>query len=207
MEARLVVFGAGGHAKVVIEAIRGASPGLQITVVDDNPAGGAASLLGLRAAGRRDWLANNWPGAAVAPAIGNNQARAAIADWLASQGRALATVLHPSAILSPTAGLGAGSFIAAGAVINAEARIAEAVIINTMASIDHDCEIGAFAHIAPGSRLCGGVRVGARTLIGAGSVLIPGVSVGADAVVGAGSVVLRDVPPGAKVAGSPARLI
>ena len=207
MQARIVVFGAGGHAKVLLEAILLANPGAEIAIIDDSGSAASAGLLGLAISGDRHWLAVNWPGAPVAPAIGNNEARAAIADWLRLQGRSLATVIHPAATVSPSASIGSGAFLAAGAVVNAEAEIGDGAILNTLASVDHDCELGALAHSAPGSRLCGGVRIGARTLIGAASVVIPGVSVGADAIVGAGSVVVKDVPAGAKVAGSPARPI
>jgi sugar O-acyltransferase (sialic acid O-acetyltransferase NeuD family) len=207
VQARIIVFGAGGHAKVLLEAIRLASPGAETAIIDDSGSASSAGLLGLPISGDRAWLGGNWPEAAVALGIGHNEARAAIADWLRSQGRSLATVIHPSATVSPSASIGSGAFLAAGAVVNAEARIGEGVILNTLASVDHDCDIGAFAHIAPGSRLCGGVRIGARTLIGAASVVIPKVSVGADAVVGAGSVVVKDVPAEARIAGSPARPI
>ncbi len=179
-------------------------PDVQLAVLDDNAAALGSGVLGVRVAGGREWLGDHWPEALVAPAIGQNQIRATLLEWLAAQGRSLATIVHPAAVLSPTARVGGGSFVAAGAVVNAETNIGEGVIINTGASVDHDCTIEPYAHVAPGARLCGGIRVGARALIGAGAVLIPGVSVGADAVVGAGSVVLKEVPPGAKVAGCPA---
>lgn len=186
MQTRTVIFGAGGHAKVVLEAARAARPGLEVTVLDDNaPAG--ANLLGVSVSGGRDWLVGNWPEASVAPAIGQNRARASLMEWLAAQGRSLVTIIHPAAVVSPTAVLGSGTFLAAGAVVNADAKIGEGVIINTAASVDHDCTIEPYAHVAPGARLCGGIFVGARSLIGTGAVLIPGVSVGADAVVGAGA--------------------
>jgi sugar O-acyltransferase (sialic acid O-acetyltransferase NeuD family) len=207
VQARIIVFGAGGHAKVLLEAIRLVSPGAELAIVDDSGSASSAALLGLPLSGDREWLAGNWPEAAVALGIGNNEARAAIADWLRAQGRSLATVIHPSATVSPSASIGSGAFLAAGAVVNAEAGIGEGVILNTLASVDHDCDIASFAHIAPGSRLCGAVRIGARSLIGAASVVIPGVTVGADAIVGAGSAVLKDVPAGFRVAGSPARPI
>ena len=205
MQVRIVIFGAGGHAKVVIEAVRASNPEIEVAIIDDKPS--SAAPLGLVVAGGRDWLADHWPDAAVFIALGNNRTRADLIEWVGRAGRRLATVLHPAATVSPSAELGAGSFVAAGAVITAEAAIGEGAIVNTMASIDHECEIGSSAHIAPGARLCGGVRVGARALVGAGAVIIPGVSVGADAVVGAGSVVVREVAAGARVAGSPARPI
>lgn len=207
MAPALILFGSGGHAKVVLEAIRAAMPDCNVVVLDDDPAATGRTLLGLPIVGGRNWLSSNPFRGSVVPAIGANAARAALIEWLAELDRPLATVVHPRAVLSPTAKLGAGAFLAPGAIVNAEARIGEAVIVNTGASVDHDCLIGAAAHIAPGAHLCGSVRVGARTLIGAGATVIPGVAIGADAIVGAGSVVIADLPDGARVAGCPARAL
>lgn len=205
MAARLILFGSGGHAKVVLEAIRAAHPGCEVAILDDDPEAAGRNLFGEVILGGRAWLKGNWPDAAVVPAIGTNAARAALIDWLRGEGRSLASVVHPGAILSPSVAVGAGAFLAPGAIVNAETILGEGAIVNTAASVDHDCRIGAAAHIAPGAHLCGGVRVGARSLIGAGATVIPGVAIGADAVVGAGSVVIADLADGARVAGCPAR--
>ena len=202
MSDPLVLFGCGGHAKVVLEAIRAGSPGRLVTVIDDDPGG---SLAGLPVAGSRDWLGTNLPGARVALGIGNNAARSAIMDWLASQGRELETVIHPSAVVGPTVIVEAGAFVAAGAILIADAKVGRGAIINTAASVDHDCVVGDAAHIAPGVHLCGNVRVGDRTLIGVGPSVGPGVAVGPDAIVGAGSTVVDDLPGNATYVGSPAR--
>ncbi|HYG30322.1 MAG TPA: acetyltransferase [Allosphingosinicella sp.] len=207
MTASLILFGSGGHAKVVLEAIRAAIPDCRVSVLDDDPAATGRTLLGLPIVGGRDWLETNPFRGSVVPAIGTNAARAALIEWLAGLDRPLASVVHPGAILSPTAKLGDGAFLAPGAIVNAEAEIGEAAIVNTGASVDHDCRVGAAAHIAPGAHLCGSVRVGARTLVGAGATVIPGVAIGADAIVGAGSVVIADLPDGARVAGCPARAL
>ncbi|HEX8654759.1 MAG TPA: acetyltransferase [Allosphingosinicella sp.] len=205
MAARLILFGSGGHAKVVLEAIRAAHPECEVAILDDDPEAAGRNLLGEAVHDGRAWLKDNWPDAGVVPAIGTNSARSALIDWLDGAGRALASVVHPSAIVSPSISVGAGAFLAPGAIVNAETILGKGAIVNTGASIDHDCRIGVAAHIAPGAHLCGGVRVGARSLIGAGATVIPGVAIGADVVVGAGSVVIADVPDGARVAGCPAR--
>ncbi|HEX8365547.1 MAG TPA: acetyltransferase [Allosphingosinicella sp.] len=207
MHARLILFGSGGHAKVVLEAIRAADPECEVAILDDDPEASRRTVLGGAIVGGRAWLEANWPDAAIVPAIGTNSARATLVDWLKGQSRPLASVVHPRAIVSPSALIGAGAFLAPGAIVNAEAAVGEAAIVNTGASVDHDCRIGAAAHIAPGAHLCGSVRVGARTLIGAGATIIPGVAIGADAIVGAGSVVIADLPDGARVAGCPARAL
>jgi sugar O-acyltransferase (sialic acid O-acetyltransferase NeuD family) len=201
---RLIVFGAGGHAKVVLEAVSASFPDCEIAILDDHP-DAAQELLAIAVRGGRDWLGDHWPGVPVLPAIGNNAARAELIEWLGRSGRSAATVVHPRALLSPSASLGPGGFLAPGAIVNAETLLDAGVIVNTAATIDHDCHIGAASHVAPGAHLCGGVRVGEQTLVGAGATVIPGIRIGAAAIVGAGAVVTRDVPDGGRVGGSPAR--
>lgn len=205
MSERFIVFGAGGHAKVIVESLRAARPGGEITVLDDDPGATSRTLLGLPIAGTRAWLAANWPEAPVVPAIGRNALRAEFLRWLAAVGRNPATIVDPGARLSPSATVGPGAFLAPSATVNAETVLAEGTIVNTGATIDHDCRIGRAAHIAPGAHLCGGVEVGEEALIGAGAVVIPGIRIGRGAVIGAGAAVTRDVADGARVGGVPAR--
>jgi sugar O-acyltransferase (sialic acid O-acetyltransferase NeuD family) len=207
MAKRLILFGAGGHAKVVAEAWLAAHPDGEIAFLDDSADAAARTPLGHQVKGGRDWLEANWPEVPVAPAIGNNKARDLLIDTLRASGRQLATIVHPSAVVSPSARLGEGCFFSAGSIVNAEAELADGVILNTGASVDHDGRIGRCAHIAPGARLCGTVRVGARSLIGVGAAVIPGTEIGEDVVIGAGSVVIGPVPDGETWAGCPARPI
>lgn len=202
----LLIYGAGGHAKVVADALVKAG----VTVagfIDDDPAATGKRMLGFQVVGTGAMIDAEWPGAGIVPAIGDNRARAALLARLKAGANPLASAIHPAAIFGNGAVIGDGSFLAAGAVVNPDAVLGEGVIVNTLASVDHDCRIGPCVHIAPGARLCGGVSVGAGTLIGTGSVVIPGITIGANAVIGAGSVVIRDVPDGARVAGNPARPI
>ena len=205
MARERILFGAGGHAKVVAEAWQLASPGHPLKVIDDAPGKIGGSVLGHPVVGDRAWLQAHGGSFVAALGVGHGPSRAMLAEWATAQEIALATVIHPAAIVSDSVATGAGAFIAAGAVVISGASIGGAAIVNTRASVDHDCIVGFAAHVAPGATLCGGVRVGARTLIGAGATVIPGIRIGDDAVIGAGSVVLRDVPAGARVAGNPAR--
>lgn len=205
MANRALIFGGGGHAKVIIETLRAVEPAIELAVIDDDCAKVLTAMLGVPVVGGREWMDENWPDAEVALAIGNNGARAAAASWLFKRDRSVVTVVHPSAIVSPSASVGEGTFLAPGCVINAEAVIGAHAIVNTAASIDHDCRIGAGAHIAPGAHLCGDVVIGERALIGAGAVVTPGVRVGMDAVIGAGATVVDHVEAGACVVGTPAR--
>jgi len=205
MSGDLIIMGSGGHAKVVLEAVLASSPDRRVTVLDDDPIAAERSLLGVKVSGTRDWLSENAPDAPVALGIGENAARLDLLDWLVAQGRAIETVIHPSAIVGATVEIGDGAFLAAGSIAIADATIGRGAILNTGCSVDHDCVIGDGVHIGPGVRLCGNVRVGPRTLIGVGSAIRPGVTIGSDVVVGAGSAVVADIPDGSVVGGCPAR--
>jgi sugar O-acyltransferase (sialic acid O-acetyltransferase NeuD family) len=205
MSDAIILFGAGGHATVVLDALLLARPGVIVHILDDDPAAKGRTLLGLPVVGGRGWIAEHGGGLRVVPAIGTNVVRAELARWVVDGGGSLASVVHPGASVAASARIGAGAFVAAGAVINAQAEIGEAAVVNTRASVDHDCRVGFAAHIAPGATLCGAVEVGARTLIGAGATVIPCVRIGADALVGAGAVAVRNVEDGARVSGNPAR--
>jgi sugar O-acyltransferase (sialic acid O-acetyltransferase NeuD family) len=195
-----LVIGAGGHAKVVMAALRDAGYSIA-AILDDDPDKWGKDYFGAPVVGGSERL-KEMPYDAVI-AVGDNNARREISErcpgcrWL--------TAVHPAAYVHDSVRLGRGSVIMAGCVIQPDSRIGGHVIVNTGASVDHDCEIGDFVHIAPGARLAGGVSVGEGALIGINSVVLPGKRIGAWAVVGAGSVVIDDVPPYATVAGVPAR--
>lgn len=205
MSEALFVFGASGHGKVVIDALQRAGGDVTLLIDDDLRRVGDR-LLGHEVAGNREVLvaARERAGSGIV-AIGSNAARLAVATWLRESGFSFRAVVDPSAVVSASATIGAGTLVMAQAVVNADASVGEHVIVNTAASVDHDCVVGEGVHLAPGVHLCGAVRVGRGTFIGAGTVVVPGVRIGAGAVVGAGSTVLADVPAGARVAGSPCR--
>lgn len=206
MAGSVFVFGASGHAKVVIDILE-LTKGTRVAfVVDDATRTHGGTICGYPVIGGRDaLLARRRKVKSGIIAIGDNAARARIAAWLAEQGFRAARAVHPAATIARDVEIGDGTAVMAGVVINRETRIGSHVIVNTGASVDHDCAIGDCAHIAPGCHLCGGVRIGAGAFLGAGTTVIPGVTIGAQAVVGAGSAVLQDIPDGARVAGSPCR--
>lgn len=209
---RFLVWGGGGHGKVVADLVRAAGHRVE-GYVDRSAAllgavaepGGArvvmleeAFLHAVRAGAALPLRAD-----AVALAIGDNGGRAAALERL--DGAPLPALAHPSSVVSPSARVGWGTVVLARAVVNAAATLGRAVIVNTGAIVEHDCVVGDAAHLSPGAVLAGRVEVGERAWIGAGATVLPGVRVGSGARVGAGAVVLRDVPEGATVAGVPAR--
>lgn len=140
-------------------------------------------------------------------AIGDNGLRAKITQSLKAALGDPAVAVHTSAIISTTARLSAGVMVGPRAVVNAQAVIEEGVICNTGSIIEHECQVAAFAHIAPGAVLCGGVSVGKQTLIGANAVIRPGVRIGSCVRIGAGAVIVKDVADGQTVIGNNHRLL
>jgi len=205
---KIFVFGASGHAKVVIDIIE--KQGLYdiAFLVDDD-----LTLLGQEffghsvVGGKEDLLASIADPLKGVVAIGNNRARRSVASWLEGHGFELIPVIHPSVQLGRDVEVGSGTVVMANAVINSSSTIGENVIINTRASVDHDCRVGDGVHIAPGATLCGSVTVGEGSFVAAGATVIPNLTIGRDVTVGAGAVVIRDVPDGATVVGNPARQI
>jgi sugar O-acyltransferase (sialic acid O-acetyltransferase NeuD family) len=202
----IVVVGASGHAKVVIDIVEKEGRYRITHLLDDNPALNGTLFFGYRVTGAtRSILAATGERPLALVAIGDNSARTRIAGWLCANSFELARAVHPQSQIGRGAVIGKGTVVMAGAVVNSDATIGENVIVNTGATVDHDCVVGNGVHLAPGVHLCGGVQVGAGTFIGAGTVAIPGIRVGANAIVGAGSTLLEDVSENVKAAGSPAR--
>ena len=143
----------------------------------------------------------------VIVATGDNRLRQIRLQILEEYGIPIATIIHPSAIISPTAQLNCGSTILANAVIHTLARIGTGCIINTGAIVEHDCVVKDFVNMSPNCAMAGHCSVESRAFLGIGSTLSPAVTIGEDAVIGAGAVVLTDIPAHATAVGVPAKII
>ncbi|MGH7508097.1 MAG: acetyltransferase [Gemmatimonadales bacterium] len=212
--SRFLIWGAGGHGKVVADLVR-AVGGTVVGFVDRDPdkLGRVVEPGGGRVTqSEKDFLAfvqrhGTCPGGAdaVALAIGDNSTREQCVQRLANL--VLPSLVHPAAACSSSVSAGRGTVVFAGAVINAEACLGDAVIVNSGAIVEHDCKLSAGCHLSPGATLGGAVQVGSRSWIGAGATVVQGVNVGHDVMVGAGALIIHDVPDGVTIVGNPGRII
>jgi sugar O-acyltransferase (sialic acid O-acetyltransferase NeuD family) len=193
------IYGAGGHGKVVLDAMQVANIDCK-GFIDDREILGWVGLGVLKLS---DLISEN--SIYFHLAIGSNKTREVIASKLDSA--SYFSVVHPSAVVAKTAQIGLGTFLAAHSTIAPDAKIGSHCIINHAAVIDHDCFVGDYSHIAPQSSLGGGVKVGKGVLIGSGAVVLPNLVIADYAVIGAGAVVTRNVLAGMTVVGSPAKSI
>ena len=205
----VVIWGASGHALVVADIVRLAGQFEVVGFLDDlgpdrrgqgfcgaTVLGGYEELRGLYCRGVRHALV----------AVGDCEARIRLAASAREQGFDLALAIHPRATIANDVQIGAGSVIAAGAVINPGCVIGENVIINTSASVDHECVVADGAHICPGARLAGRVTVGRGSWVGIGASVVDHIRIGAGAIIGAGAAVTVDIPDGVVAFGVPAKV-
>lgn len=206
---KIVIIGAGGHGRVVLDILRRCGEMRIAGFIDADVSRAGTTLDGVPVLGPVNMLPKlrreDVRGAIVA--VGDNRVRLSYAREAAEAGLRLISAVHPAAVVSPAASVGENVVVAAGAVVGAGASIADSAIINTSAVVDHECEIDRGAHICPGALLAGRVHVEEGAFVGLGAHILPCLKVGAWAVVGAGAVVLDDVPAGATVVGVPARII
>jgi len=203
----IIVAGSGGQASVLLDACvaRGTDIAGIILASDDVPVGKfKVPVLGrLDRLSDRDFLRAH----AIAIGTGNGGTRRGFARTIAEHGGTLATVIHPSSIVSSSARIGEGSMLAAGSVVGPNAVVGRFCIVNTCSSIDHDNVLEDGVNLSPGVHFAGTVTCREDAFVGTGATAIPGVTIGRRAVVGAGATVTADVPDDTTVVGTPARAI
>jgi len=210
MNIPVLVIGAGGHGRVIADALR-MSGRIVLGFLEANLDLHGKIIDDVKVLGGDDLLSDYPPDAVnLANGIGSTvstEARRTVYERLKRGGYRFETVCHPSAIIAQSAQISSGVQIMAGAVIQPSVVIGGNTIINTGAIVDHGCIIGKHCHLATGAVLSGDVHVGDGCHIGTGASIIQGVGIGAGCLVAAGAVVIQDVPPNALVAGVPARIM
>ncbi|GAA4321159.1 acetyltransferase [Pontixanthobacter gangjinensis] len=195
----MILYGASGHAKVLIDIAHSIGATIDFIVDDDKT---KTELLGFPIVHQMNGNINNLD---LVIAIGDNQTRKKIADQINNPiNKAL---IHENARVSIDTRIDEGSVVMSNSVINPSVSIGRHCIINTSAVIEHDSQISDFAHISPGAIITGNVKIGEGTQVGAGATIIPGVEIGKWVTIGAGAVVLKNIPDYAVVVGTPGRII
>lgn len=205
---RVLILGAGGHGRVVLDILLQARSAEIVGFLDNNADIQGRRIDGIPVCGAIAELESktrdlNVDGVIIA--IGDNGVRRGLARTVEQAGIALVSAIHPSATLAHNTTVGRNVVIAAGAVICAHVQIGDSVILNTGCIVDHQTMIGEGAHICPGARIAGRVKVEPGAFIGIGATIVPKVTLGCECIIGAGSVVIEDVPSLATVVGVPAR--
>jgi sugar O-acyltransferase (sialic acid O-acetyltransferase NeuD family) len=206
---RILVYGAGGHGKVIADILLSGSQDQLVGFIDDDKGLKGNRVLGFPVLGDAEWLRDRGKAqdACVALGVGDNHKRRELAQKCTAWNLEIVTLIHPRATVSSSAILGNGTVVMGGAVINAQAKIGLGVIVNTGAIVEHDVEIGDYAHISPNASLGGASGTGPLVHMGIGSILLPRVRVGAGSIVGAGAVVLRDLSADVVAVGIPAKIV
>lgn len=203
----IVVIGHGGHSKVIVDMILSIGENNivgflddkyeEIRLIEDSYCGPISSA---------ERLLEKFSDIKLVIAIGDNKIRRSMVQKLNLSYEYYVTVIHNSAVISPTAKIGHGTVIMPNSVINADSRIGHHSIINTGSVIEHDSFIGDFAHVCPGVTLTGSVQIGEGAFIGSGSTIIPNIKIGEWSIIGAGATVISDIPAYCKAIGTPAKV-
>lgn len=196
----MILYGASGHAKVLIDLIRSTNSSSIDLIVDDDP--DIQEIMGYPV---KQEVPGEFKDKEIVFAIGNNRIRHKLAKSL--KANYAAPLIHPKAVIAEDVCVGKGSVVMGSAIINPSTRVGDHSIINSGSIVEHDVKIGDFCHVSPGSVITGNVSMGKGSHIGASAVVIPGISIGKWVIIGAGAVIIEDVPDFAVVVGNPGRIV
>lgn len=209
----VLLLGAGGHAKVIIDTLRSYYKNISIigiTEKDQSKLG--QTLLNVPILGTDDILQDLYTKGLrkVFISLGtvrNYKPRAYLYKVIKKIGFQCINVIHGTSFLSEYVSLGEGNAVLAGAIINTETQIGHNCIINTGSIVEHECRLGNNIHVGPGAKLSGCVVVEDNCFIGIGANIIQGIHIGENSIIGAGSIVINDIPPNSVAVGIPAKVI
>ncbi len=205
MKKKLLIIGASGHGKVVVDIAMKMNKWKNIAFLDDDPS--ITECMGFSVVGNTTDAFKFADEADVFVAVGNNKIRETVQNKLESAGIEPPLLIHPSAIVGSAVEVGIGTVIMAGVVVNSATRIGKGCIINTAATVDHDNRIADFVHVSPGAHLAGMVVIGQKTWIGIGSTISNNLTITGNCKIGAGAVVVKDITESGTYVGVPARSI
>lgn len=200
---QLVIFGAGGHAKVAADIAANFYSDI-VFFVDQKS---EDTCLGYPIFDDKTLLEEKIGEADFFVAIGNAKIRKRITMELLEKGAKFATLIHPSAVIGKNVTIDSGTVVMPGTIVNADSQIGQGCIINTSSSVDHDCKLSDYVHVAVGTHLCGTVAVGENTWVGAGATVSNNITICADCMIGAGAVIVRNIEEAGIYVGVPARKI
>jgi len=207
----LIIIGASGHAKVIVDIFEKMADFQIVGLIDDKLEMGT-QVLGHSVIGNTETIASLLlihKNCLAFVAIGDNWTRHLIVNKLTESHPELefASAIHPSAQIGKDVGIGKGVAIMAGAVVNSGTKIGDFTILNTKASLDHDCLLSPFSSLAPGTTTGGNVKIGAFSAVSISATILHGKTIGTHCVVGAGSLVVKNVNDFELVYGLPAKFI
>lgn len=201
----IVIFGAGGHAQVIIDMIELIGEYRIAGLYDDNPNLLGKFVLGYPILGK---INSNIIIKKGIIGVGDNDQRAMIAEYIQQHAPdfEFISAIHPHSIIGKNVNISPGAAVMAGSVVNVNTSLGAHSIVNTMSSVDHDCVLEPFASVSPGAHLGGNVRIGERSFVGMGSIIIHNIQVGHDTVIGAGATVVNNLPENVIAYGTPAKV-
>lgn len=195
---KIIILGCGGHAKSVCDTLLALSEQYEVMgfvdhIKNDNFAYGGIKVIGTDDDLQQIYNSGVYYAVIGIGFLGHGRLRNDLAIKLQEKGFSFPAIVDPTAIISETARIGAGTFVGKRAVVNADAKIGEHCIINSCSLIEHDCCIGDFTHIAVAACVCGGVTIGRECLVGANATIIQGMDIHDNSIVPAGKVVYKKV--------------
>lgn len=199
---RLCIIGASGHGKVVADIALKMGKYEELFFLDDAIEG---NCMGFPVLGKTNLVCSFLETAEIFVAIGNAEIRAKFLEALIGAGTKIPILIHPNTSVGRNVSIGEGTVLMAGAVINPDSKIGRGCIINTAASVDHECVLDDYVHVAVGAHLCGNVKIEKHTWIGAGTTVRNNISICGQCIVGVGSVVTRDIKESGIYVGCPVK--
>jgi sugar O-acyltransferase (sialic acid O-acetyltransferase NeuD family) len=199
IENKILLYGASGHAKVICSILESINIHVE-GIFDDNKKQSFLNRYSIIGPYDKKYKSN----LPILISIGDNLIRKKISQKLSHH---FSSAIHISSIIDDMSKIGKGTTICQSTIIQRDVHVGMHCIVNTNASVDHDCIISDFVHISPSVTLCGNVYIGEGTHIGAGATIIPNIKIGKWCVIGAGAVITKDIPDYSLVVGVPGVVI